>query len=259
MLSERDVVQVLVDGDLFALAKAEARCAQLAGVSHIRGRAERLANLEDDQLVGQLGQVAGHLLWYGHLQDYLEQRRAANRDPRRGDGGCDITHSNVDFKTSLIRERDPRNPCYATVRDLLRMHLLVRRAEWHENWVYVRLLVRNLRLLEGVPLSQQDSALVYVMGWASSAHAWEHRDREDDPRFRDVYVRLRADKLLPMPPIRWSRPELSGLTATVDTYRSALREREARGGPYRGVPVGNLLPHLGSVVPLAEATRYAAP
>jgi hypothetical protein len=132
-------------GDV-AVAEANARAACMGGVSRIRGD-DRMATLGEDQIVGQLGQIALHRYWFGHLHLYAVSRWHANQNPELGDKGHDIPGANVDVKASVMRRSQ----------DPMTYNLCVRPRERHDGWVYVLALV---------PPNWRDSLEVYLVGWA---------------------------------------------------------------------------------------------
>ena len=136
------------------LCERFARESSMGGRSQVRpDRAERLATLNTDQLVGHLGNLAGCMWLYGKaLGHYIfrtTQHDFGHRwDGRvgRGDGGSDIIGSNIDFKScewSLVGARP-----------LTEVFLPVRPHERHEQWLYVLVLVEP----------KKDAA--HIVGWA---------------------------------------------------------------------------------------------
>lgn len=162
----------------------------LGGRSHIRKGDDRQERLCQDQLVGQLGELACCLAWFGSDEHYLKAREIANANPTKGDGGSDIPNTNIDAKTSLMR----------THKDPLKYNLLVRPRERHANWIYVLVL---LKTLEGI---KEDGATLYVVGWMDDG-SLPAKTAGGGP-FRGAHV-VPASKLNPFPKINWRVNESS--------------------------------------------------
>ena len=165
----------------FNLAKYHAMRAEIGGVSRVRDLRERTATISEDQLVGQLGNIAIHKYLHGHSQQYAIGRYVQNKNPRVGDGGEDVLGMNLDVKTSLMRQSE----------NFYSYHLPVRPHEMHQNWVYVLALVKpDFELTWNV----------FLMGWASSNM---FPPPEESGVFKGAHL-LRADKLVPLPPIKYN-------------------------------------------------------
>lgn len=143
-----------VTGALRRLAEDYASRAALGGQSHVRDADARRAALSEDQVTGQLGQIALHLYWHGHLHLYRVGRTVQDQYPTVGDGGMDMVGTNLDVKTSLVRTALP----------LEKHHLLVRPAERHPDWCYVQALLTEseIHLMGWYPDSDLD-------GWAATS------------------------------------------------------------------------------------------
>jgi hypothetical protein len=154
------------------------------GRSNIRGREDRAGTLGTDALVGQIGTYAGLKFLYGAscLDKYLTGRWHANRRKFEGDGGSDVDALNLDFKASL--RRDPSKP-------LLSYNLAVRPRERHDDWTYILAIVGSLA---------GEQALVYILGWASTAMIPD-TPAEDGP-LAGAHL-LHARELHPLPPFKW--------------------------------------------------------
>ena len=152
----------------------------LGGNSQIREVEDRREMLIEDQLVGQIGNAAGCLWWYGNMDAYLQSREIANADPWRGDGGSDLPGLHIDFKTSMMR--GPQDPAY--------YKLLVRPAERHKGCVYIRVLIPKFKVEElGAGLN------VFITGWAKETDLPDQY--ETDGIFAGAYS-LESDKLRPI-------------------------------------------------------------
>lgn len=129
-----------------ALASRMAKQCALGGVSRVRAGAARRESLEQDQLVGQLGQLAMSIYLYGHAQPYVLSRHVQNQHPHLGDNGIDLLGTNLDVKTSLMRASP----------SVLKYNLVVRPAEKHASRVYALALIPEA-------LDQ-----VHLVGWATT-------------------------------------------------------------------------------------------
>lgn len=174
-------IEIPVSEGMLRTAQRLGRAACIGGRSSVRDAEDRMDALEQDQIVGQLGQMALSLWKDGHLGEYLIQRAVANADPLRGDGGSDLVGSNVDVKASLMRSSD----------DPLSYRLPVRPAELHDGWVYVLALVDPMM------------TRVWLVGWATSEDLEGVRPAIDGP-FLGARC-IPAVRLRPLPPIDWSR------------------------------------------------------
>ncbi len=162
------------------LARRQATLCAINGKSNMRGAVARTEALTEDQIVGQLGQIALHLWHVGHVMDYVKGRHVQNNYPSSGDGGEDVIGAQLDVKTSLMRRS--ANP--------LEYNLLVRPRERHDGWVYVLALV--------VP-TWETECQVHLVGWAT-----DHQlpPAETDGPFAGAH-RIHASSLHPLPPIKY--------------------------------------------------------
>ena len=128
------------------LAEAQAEACAMGGESQIRATKERAEKLLEDQIIGQVGTIALHRYWFGHVEQYMVGRYFQNKMPWEGDGGEDIPGANIDVKSSLMRRsQDPTT-----------YNLPIRPRERHPNWVYALALL---------PLDYRESRRVHLMGW----------------------------------------------------------------------------------------------
>lgn len=163
------------------LIKSNARKAEIGGMSHVRKGDDRALNLEDDQVIGQIGNLALSLYFTGDNRLYKIARYVANRNPLVGDHGEDLIGSNLDVKASLMRRSQ----------DPMTYHLLVRPWERHEDWTYI------LALVEPVVDGATD---VHLVGWASDNMLPDEPSM--DNRFKGAYC-MKATDLVPLPPVMW--------------------------------------------------------
>lgn len=115
------------------------------GVSRLRERKERIANLEEDQITGCLGEAALHKYLFRSIHLWIEIRKERDKNPHQGDGGFDVDLNGrkIDVKASRMR-----------VGARHRYHLWVRPHEWHPDTQYYLALV---------PTDRTDT--VYLIGW----------------------------------------------------------------------------------------------
>lgn len=164
------------------LAEHHAVMAQVGGVSQVRAAGWRETALEQDQLIGQLGQLALSKYLYGTTERYMISRYYQNKTPERGDGGSDLPGANLDVKTSVMRYgQDP-----------IRYNLCVRPRERHAGWVYILALV---------PKAYENDRCVYLMGWCSDDQL-PTTPAADGP-LAGAFV-LPASALVPLPPVRYN-------------------------------------------------------
>jgi hypothetical protein len=158
----------------------QAQRAELGGRSHIRGAADRQDKLRQDQIVGMIGAFAGTKTLFGDVRLFRLQRYFANLYPTIGDGGSDVPGANIDFKASLIANKQ---------KPLLDYKLAVRPRERHARTVYVLILIE----LEPAPAAS-------LIGWASDEML--PAKPETDGPFAGAYV-IPARALHPVMPLRW--------------------------------------------------------
>jgi hypothetical protein len=166
------------DAEAVDLLRENVEKACLGGATSIRGEAwswERVFNLPNDQLVGQLGECALSLFLTGSSDAYFEARRQKNRFPWSGDGGSDLPGRKVDVKTSLVRSARPVGG----------FRLFVRPVELHDDTTYILALARP---------AWNGSMLVSMEGWANSGDLERTTFRGRD----DVVYALPSERLRPM-------------------------------------------------------------
>lgn len=177
MITATNLIAVRLQPFHLRLAEAEAQACALGGTSQVRA-SDRQVMLYEDQVVGQLGTVALHRYWFGHLELYLLGRYFQNKNPWQGDQGEDIPGANIDVKTSLMRRSlDP-----------LTYNLPVRARERHPDWVYVLALL---------PPDYQESRMAWLVGWISDAEL-PSTPKADGP-LAGAFV-VPATDLHPLPP-----------------------------------------------------------
>lgn len=182
MITNDDIITFRLTKSELSLIRRMACAAEVGGRSQVREGAARSDNLSIDQLVGQIGTYVGCKYFQGDNKDYRISRYYANKAPTVGDGGADITGSNLDFKTSKIRNPE---------KELLTYKLLVRPRELHDNWVYVLILVSEIT---------DTGAVAHILGWADTQML--PSKPESSGMFSGAYL-LEAQDLKPLPPLRW--------------------------------------------------------
>ncbi len=152
--------------------------------SQIQDVHERLRRLSEDQLTGQLAQLAGTIYMTGSDQMYRIQRWACMRHPDSGDGGFDIPGLCLDWKGSRLRPGlQPKN--YV---------LPVRPNERKEGWTY------GLVVVDVKPCSTGFCADCHIMGWAADNELDGSIKKEG--LFKGAYV-IPYSSLHPLPRLRW--------------------------------------------------------
>jgi nitrate reductase NapE component len=127
--------------------------------------------LIEDQLVGQLGELALHR-YMGAEEMYFQRRAEIDKNPLVGDGGSDF--GCIDVKTSLMRRSKPH--------ELYR--LAVRPRERHDESIYILALVETLT----PPIK------VVFVGWA---YGFDIKHISTEGTFKGAYV-MPASELIPM-------------------------------------------------------------
>lgn len=183
MIGPHNLQVIQLRSDELQLVEHFAKQAALGGTSHVRIRSdERLEQLREDQLVGQVGECALSRYLCGSSLLYAITRTMRNLTPTQGDGGGDLLGTNIDVKTSVMR--------YSP--EPLHYRLLVRPAELHPGTVYVLALVYP---------DWRETREVSLVGWAT------REDLPDLPAphgpFQGAYV-LPAPHLHPLPPFAWT-------------------------------------------------------
>lgn len=174
------IVTLTLGATYTGLAIDMAKKACIGGSSAVR-QEDRSARLLEDQIIGQMGQMALSLYWFGTPQPYLDARAYANAHPTEGDGGSDILDMNLDVKTSLMRASD----------DPFSYRMLVRPRERHEGNVYILALIPKLLKVD---------TQVNLVGWVADHEL--PKNPATMGQFAGAYL-VTADQLHPLPPIRW--------------------------------------------------------
>lgn len=169
------MVEVAISSMELAFVKRYASQAEIGGRSAVRG-ADRQMTLQEDQVIGMMGNYAINKYLSGNAHSFRLSRHLINQYPTMGDSGSDVPGLNVDIKTSLVRTEMPYK----------RHSLVVRSAERHAQTVYVL----------GLVPPERDKVL--LMGWAVN--------EELKPITTGIFTGawgLQADALHPMMPLRW--------------------------------------------------------
>lgn len=157
-MSEPTVRSTTIKGRSLARVKINAEKCWLNGKSHVRSSESRSSFGVEDQIVGQLGELA-LARFLGKPETYFERRALINENPWQGDGGSDFPGLQVDVKTSLMRR----------VRSPLSYNLVVRPRERHEDNLYVFALVPSLGAWD---------CRVLLVGYATDADLPVHPESE---------------------------------------------------------------------------------
>ncbi len=150
----RDVLRIAFTEEQSAAVRAMSGHAEIGGRSAVRhDRQDRMESLGTDQLVGQYGECALHLLVFGDVEPYIARRQRINLTPFEGDSGSDIDGLPWDIKTSLMRAGP----------DPFGYRLPVRPAERHEDFVYILALMSDVQVPE-----------VLLVGWIREEEIPQH-------------------------------------------------------------------------------------
>jgi len=162
-MSNRIVIVRLTEAEL-GVVRDHARRAEIGGKSQVRADM-RASTLSEDQLTAQAGEAALSKFLTGSIAAYHQTRLVREREPSRGDNGCDLLDIPIDVKTSRMRA------------GYQLYHLWVRPREYHPNTIYILALM---------PLQRDD--VVQMIGWMQGC---------DLPFAEDKYE-LRQDLLYPL-------------------------------------------------------------
>jgi hypothetical protein len=164
---------------------------------------ERLSKSAEEQLTGQLGQIAQCLYEFNSLDTYHESRAYHNAHPRAKGLHSDIPNLAYDTKTSVIR----------TTRPLLEHNLLLREAECVPDFVYILALilaedmpldqVELAELAERLPMRNLPSVPVTLVGWVPTKELDYTAPYVAPPVPGFVGFFLPAYMLHPLPPRKW--------------------------------------------------------
>lgn len=120
------------------LARENAELCSFGGISRLRSKAEREETCSDDNLTGQVCELAFSKYWFGSIEPYRQARWIRNQNPKQGDGGYDYPAMTMNVKGSL--RRDVKRP-------FEKYHLLVRPKE-RKSWATYIQAVADLSLTD---------------------------------------------------------------------------------------------------------------
>ena len=184
-MKENEIITREVPSGVLAHCREWAKNSSIGGSSNVRKGQERQDSLSEDQMTGHVGAAMFCWLMYGNIYAYKVARWYADRYPTEGDGGSDLPGTNIDVKSTLIRNLD---------KPLLTYRLCVRPRERHPDTVYVQTLV--------LPPDPDNSIwTVMFVGWAHESELPEQVEASGD--FKGAYV-LPVSRLNPVMPIIWS-------------------------------------------------------
>ena len=181
------MVKIILNKNEIDLFKEMAVLACVGGHSQIVNGEKRAETLLSHNLIGQAGSIALNILAFESrekgVQFYKDSRDIANANPHKGDGGQDIIDTNIDIKTSMVRNKvKNQNP--------ITYILPVRPKEFKENWTYVSATIFEDNM-------KDNEVIVDVWGWAKS----EDLEYTTKP-FDGVYGRINKDlRPFPLPDI----------------------------------------------------------
>lgn len=175
-----NVVRMRMNSDLMQIIKKMAIAAQIGGRSEVRKVEDRIENLKEDQLAGQIGECGLHLLVYDDITQYVCRRERMNADKHKGDGGSDLDELPWDIKTSVMRDCN----------DPMTYRLLVRPRERHKDFIYILGLVEDINI---------DEPTLIMPGWCHEREIPGHT--HFGGKFDGAHV-LHANALHPMEEIQ---------------------------------------------------------
>ena len=148
--------------------------------SHIQDTNERLKRLADDQITGQVAQLAGTLYLTGSDHTYRMQRWISMLHPHLGDEGYDIPGLQMDFKGSRLKGgKSPHD-----------YKMLVRPQERKHKWCYAFAVVEI----------NSNKARAYMMGWFSDEEI--KCKPQSSGLFAGAHV-ISIEQLHPLPTLNW--------------------------------------------------------
>ena len=159
MITENDVVQILLDQDETNLVKGMGFFASTKGRSNFVFGVEREEKRLGHNITGQAGELALNIYVFNKRKTgnyfYVKNRMKANANPTKGDGGRDIIDSDIDIKTSMINVKNIKQ-------DPMEYNLSVPPREYKENWIYVSgIIFEREKSDKQIPIK--------LMGWAKSS------------------------------------------------------------------------------------------
>ena len=148
MVNENQVIPVPLAESERAVVDILAGLAAMGGRSNVRERDEREEKLFQDQQVGLKCEYAVLKYFTGlpFPERFIDRRLRQNMNPEVGDGGFDISGSNVDVKGSQIAADSSRI--------IIDYRLAVRPDERHEGCTYLQAFA-----------SEADPGVVLLAGW----------------------------------------------------------------------------------------------
>lgn len=175
---------IILNNDKIALCAKYAKTCCMGGPGWIRSNVERKPKRRKDNIIGQMGTLAGSIFLYGEdkgTEEYIKARIKADKNPYEGDGGRDLPDLDIDIKCSHMMNTDP-----------LSYNFLIRPQERHENWIYIQTLAQQIT---------KQLLFVHIMGWI--------RD-EDVPSTVVTGGKLKGAYLVPIPQLK-KFPKSKGL------------------------------------------------
>jgi hypothetical protein len=157
---------VKFDEDEMESIMSNAQKATMYGGSQIRSASSRQATCGDDQIAGQLGELALHKFFYGKdgFKYYQQSRDKRNANPKKGDGGRDLfdgeKHLDADVKCTRLQ--------YGA--KAIRYNMVVPEKEFYKDWVYIAAFCGK------TDESTDKNDAVILAGWIYASDIEELRD-----------------------------------------------------------------------------------
>lgn len=168
------------------LAQENASRCTMGGQSQVRDTGFRRETCREDNITGQLCELAFSKYWFGNLHHYQASRWTRDQNPNVGDGGFDIPGMSINIKGSLRRK--PGLPFSS-------FNLLVRPKERHVWATYIQAVVSRREGGTG-------EDYVALLGWFADRELPESVETEGPfaGAFKVPFKRLHS---LPEYPWRW--------------------------------------------------------
>lgn len=133
MIGRDDILVIEFTEEQIQKCKARAENACIGGRSNVHSnREDRNSNLNENQLCGQLGEMALSIFLTGSTDAYEEARDKADANPTEGDDGYDLLEFRVNAKASFMRSKSRRMSEY---------HLIIPEDEASSDFCYIMMLI----------------------------------------------------------------------------------------------------------------------
>lgn len=142
MVTREDFVVIKFDDEQIAAIENNAAEATIGGKSCIRSAEDRSKTCKDDQIVGQMCELALHMFVFGKKKGFnlwKKVRDSKNKTRYQGDNGQDL------FDGTSMLDIDIKGSRLKTGKRAISYNLVVnpgdpasgRKSEYHDNWIYI--------------------------------------------------------------------------------------------------------------------------